>query len=187
MHVLCPAQDAVHAHSIPNIHIITRVCPVSCPVQDAVDRGWLRDARDCLTSHPNMDAVLATALEIAAAMRYLHAHGIVHGGWGWFLSWMVGWFSWFVQLVGWLVDWGGGVWGRGVGMCMCVLGGVLWVFEMRGMWLLQVASCACTVWGLGTWLLLNRTPWFVLLSSSPPSQPVGGVCSNTTVGRTSFP
>jgi tRNA A-37 threonylcarbamoyl transferase component Bud32 len=26
-----------------------------------------------------MSAIIATALEIASAMRYLHAHGVVHG------------------------------------------------------------------------------------------------------------
>lgn len=53
-------------------------CDRGC-LQDAVDRGWLRDRPDCLGSVPNMDAVITTALEIASAMRYLHAHGVVHG------------------------------------------------------------------------------------------------------------
>mmetsp|Transcript_31353 Transcript_31353/g.79990 ORF Transcript_31353/g.79990 Transcript_31353/m.79990 type:complete len:891 (-) Transcript_31353:88-2760(-) len=63
--------------------IVMEYCDRGC-VQDAVDRGWLRDKRDCLTSHANMDAVLATCLEIASALCYLHAHDIVHGdltGW----------------------------------------------------------------------------------------------------------
>lgn len=55
---------------------VPRYC--SC-VQDAVDRGWLRTERNCIDSMPNMDAVLPTALEIASAMQYLHAHDVIHG------------------------------------------------------------------------------------------------------------
>ena len=38
---------------------------------DAVDRGWLRQERT-RASPPSLPAVLATALEIAAALQYLH-------------------------------------------------------------------------------------------------------------------
>mmetsp|Transcript_19044 Transcript_19044/g.32598 ORF Transcript_19044/g.32598 Transcript_19044/m.32598 type:complete len:905 (+) Transcript_19044:39-2753(+) len=68
--------------------MVMEFCDKGC-VQDAVDRGWLRDSRDAQTSKPNMVAILATALEIASAMQYLHAQDIVHGdlsGWNVMLS-----------------------------------------------------------------------------------------------------
>lgn len=45
---------------------------------DAVDRGWLLNRRD-RASGPNMLAVLHTAMEIAAAMQYLHQNNVLHG------------------------------------------------------------------------------------------------------------
>lgn len=45
---------------------------------DALDRGWLRKSR-APGAGPNMRSVLATAQEIATAMQYLHAQGVLHG------------------------------------------------------------------------------------------------------------
>mmetsp|Transcript_35206 Transcript_35206/g.78353 ORF Transcript_35206/g.78353 Transcript_35206/m.78353 type:complete len:865 (-) Transcript_35206:387-2981(-) len=53
-------------------------------LQDAIDRGWLLHKRSCLEGTPSMEAVTATALEIASALRYLHTNDVVHGdlsGW----------------------------------------------------------------------------------------------------------
>ncbi len=41
-------------------------------------RGWLRTKRD-LAGPTNYVAVLQTAQEVASAMHYLHARGIIHG------------------------------------------------------------------------------------------------------------
>lgn len=55
-------------------------------LQDAVDRGWLRVNRTTGASvavgpgsEANMRAVLSTAREMASALSFLHARGIVHG------------------------------------------------------------------------------------------------------------
>ncbi|GAB4819657.1 hypothetical protein N2152v2_006703 [Parachlorella kessleri] len=45
---------------------------------DAAERGWLRTKRD-LAGPTNYVAVLQTAQEVASAMHYLHARGIIHG------------------------------------------------------------------------------------------------------------
>ena len=45
---------------------------------NAVDQGWLRQART-LASPASMPAVVATAREIAAALEYLHSQDIIHG------------------------------------------------------------------------------------------------------------
>lgn len=44
-----------------------------------MDRGWLRSGASCLSSMPRMDAVVGTAAEMASALSFLHARGIVHG------------------------------------------------------------------------------------------------------------
>ena len=43
------------------------------PLQDAIERGWLRAAG------PHLPAVLHTALEVARGLGALHAAGVVHG------------------------------------------------------------------------------------------------------------
>eukprot|EP00798_Chlamydomonas_sp_ICE-L_P025632 gene25632-11290_t len=67
---------------------------------DAIDRGWLTadNPADSMprpstptpsTPTPNMEAIVATSLEIAVAVCYLHSKGIVHGdlsGWNCLLS-----------------------------------------------------------------------------------------------------
>jgi serine/threonine protein kinase len=58
--------------------MVMEFCDRGC-LQDAIDRGWLRTERDCLHSKPHMLSVVATALEVASAMAYLHAHDILHG------------------------------------------------------------------------------------------------------------
>ncbi|GAX81182.1 hypothetical protein CEUSTIGMA_g8615.t1 [Chlamydomonas eustigma] len=58
-------------------------------LQDAIDRGHLCADRFNLSKGPNLQAVLATAHEIATAMRYLHQSSVVHGdlsGWNIMLS-----------------------------------------------------------------------------------------------------
>jgi serine/threonine protein kinase len=53
-------------------------------LQEAVDRGWLMKDRSSVELGPNMTAVLATALEVAAAIRFLHSSSVIHGdlsGW----------------------------------------------------------------------------------------------------------
>lgn len=45
---------------------------------EAVDMGWFRTEL-CLNSRPNLHAIVATALEIASALEYLHDEGMVHG------------------------------------------------------------------------------------------------------------
>ena len=49
------------------------------PLQDAVDRGWLRTERSIVHGTPDMDAIWTTAREIAAGMTYLHSLDILHG------------------------------------------------------------------------------------------------------------
>ncbi|KAI8472786.1 MAG: hypothetical protein J3K34DRAFT_519492 [Monoraphidium minutum] len=53
-------------------------CDKGC-LQDAIDRGWLRDSPSFTTGRPNILAVLTTAREIASGMAYLHSRDIVHG------------------------------------------------------------------------------------------------------------
>jgi tRNA A-37 threonylcarbamoyl transferase component Bud32 len=48
-------------------------------LQDAVERGWLRESRSCVSGPVNLLAVLATAAEIASGMALLHSNGIIHG------------------------------------------------------------------------------------------------------------
>lgn len=44
-----------------------------------MDRGWLRVSSALESSGPRMDAVLATAVELASALAFLHSKDIVHG------------------------------------------------------------------------------------------------------------
>lgn len=58
-------------------------------LQDAIDRGWLRFSRSCVSGAANMQAVIATALELASALNFLHSQEVVHGdlsGWNCMLS-----------------------------------------------------------------------------------------------------
>lgn len=48
-----------------------------CP-QEAVDKGWFR-TKPTIEAPPNMPVILATAAEIADAMAFLHAKGVMHG------------------------------------------------------------------------------------------------------------
>jgi tRNA A-37 threonylcarbamoyl transferase component Bud32 len=48
-------------------------------LQDAIDCGWLRESRSCVSGEVDMLAVMATTAEVAAAMLLLHRAGIVHG------------------------------------------------------------------------------------------------------------
>lgn len=45
---------------------------------DALDRGYLRETPE-LSAAPSFSTILATALDIASALRYLHEEGVVHG------------------------------------------------------------------------------------------------------------
>ncbi|BDA44489.1 probable mitogen-activated protein kinase kinase kinase 11 at C-terminar half [Coccomyxa sp. Obi] len=47
-------------------------------VQEAVDKGWFR-TKPTIEAPPNMPVILATAAEIANAMAFLHAKGVMHG------------------------------------------------------------------------------------------------------------
>ncbi|GLI66067.1 hypothetical protein VaNZ11_009786 [Volvox africanus] len=58
--------------------LIMEYCDRGC-LQDAIDRGWLRISPAMEASGPRMDAVLATALELASALSFLHSKDIVHG------------------------------------------------------------------------------------------------------------
>ncbi|PNW77428.1 hypothetical protein CHLRE_10g436100v5 [Chlamydomonas reinhardtii] len=58
--------------------LIMEYCDRGC-LQDAVDRGWLRVSSALESSGPRMDAVLATAVELASALAFLHSKDIVHG------------------------------------------------------------------------------------------------------------
>ncbi|KAG2501254.1 hypothetical protein HYH03_001061 [Edaphochlamys debaryana] len=58
--------------------LIMEYCDRGC-LQDAIDRGWLRTAPHILESPPRMDALLATAVELASALSFLHGKDIVHG------------------------------------------------------------------------------------------------------------
>mmetsp|Transcript_23522 Transcript_23522/g.51619 ORF Transcript_23522/g.51619 Transcript_23522/m.51619 type:complete len:903 (+) Transcript_23522:219-2927(+) len=58
--------------------IIMEYCDKGC-LQDAVDRGWLRDVRSVVRGVPNMPGIIATAFEMASALNYLHSQGIIHG------------------------------------------------------------------------------------------------------------
>ncbi|KAK9826029.1 hypothetical protein WJX74_006733 [Apatococcus lobatus] len=46
---------------------------------DALFKGWLRTERSLLDGAPDFHMVLATALDIATALEYLHAANILHG------------------------------------------------------------------------------------------------------------
>eukprot|EP00878_Enallax_costatus_P015719 GHUV01016470.1.p1 GENE.GHUV01016470.1~~GHUV01016470.1.p1 ORF type:complete len:346 (+),score=111.35 GHUV01016470.1:799-1836(+) len=48
-------------------------------LQDAVERGWLRERPSCVSGGLNLVAVVAIAAEIASGMSTLHEQGIVHG------------------------------------------------------------------------------------------------------------
>lgn len=48
-------------------------------VQGAIDRGWFKTERSQQMGMPDLSAILATALELAEALEYLHSLGIVHG------------------------------------------------------------------------------------------------------------
>lgn len=48
-------------------------------LQDAIDQGWFLLDRCVAAGHPDLGALLATALEVAEALAALHAHGVVHG------------------------------------------------------------------------------------------------------------
>jgi tRNA A-37 threonylcarbamoyl transferase component Bud32 len=48
-------------------------------LQDAINCGWLRESRSCVSGEVDMLAVMATTAEVAAAMLLLHRAGIVHG------------------------------------------------------------------------------------------------------------
>ncbi|KAG1673547.1 hypothetical protein FOA52_003847 [Chlamydomonas sp. UWO 241] len=53
-------------------------------LQEGLDRGWLCSDRSDVSLGPKMSAVLATAIEIGGAMKYLHECNVVHGdlsGW----------------------------------------------------------------------------------------------------------
>ncbi len=47
-------------------------------LQEAVDKGWFR-TKPTIEAPPNMPVILATAAEIAEAMAFLHAKGVMHG------------------------------------------------------------------------------------------------------------
>jgi serine/threonine protein kinase len=48
-------------------------------VQNACERGWFRTEPSKENGKPDLGIILATALELAEAMEYLHSRGIVHG------------------------------------------------------------------------------------------------------------
>ena len=52
-----------------------------CVVQDANTRGWLRPSsalREQEEARPDMQAVVATALDIAQGMAHMHSRGVLH-------------------------------------------------------------------------------------------------------------
>ncbi|KAL4457312.1 hypothetical protein ABPG75_012177 [Micractinium tetrahymenae] len=59
------------------VWIIQQLCTRGTLI-DAVDRGWLRQRRS-LDAPPNMRAVILTAQDIAAALSFMHSHGVLHG------------------------------------------------------------------------------------------------------------
>ena len=65
----CMAQPKLHT------------CPC-CVAQEAVDKGWFRKERELTrpgSAIPNTETILATALDIAEGVAFLHAQGVVHG------------------------------------------------------------------------------------------------------------
>ncbi len=53
---------------------------MTCPsLQSAIDSGWFLTTRCLGTGHTNMEALLATAGEVAQGLAALHAQGMVHG------------------------------------------------------------------------------------------------------------
>lgn len=58
--------------------LLLEYCDKGC-LQEAIDRGWLRTERSALAGGPNMLAVVATAMEVACALAYLHSNNVVHG------------------------------------------------------------------------------------------------------------
>ena len=47
--------------------------------QGAIERGWFKTERSRTRGKPALGPILATALELAEAMQYLHSRDIVHG------------------------------------------------------------------------------------------------------------
>lgn len=47
--------------------------------QTAIDKGWFRAARTTADARPQLSTILAVAADIAGALAYLHAAGVVHG------------------------------------------------------------------------------------------------------------
>lgn len=53
-----------------------------CVMQEAVDKGWFRKERELThpgSGIPATKPILATALDIAEGVAFLHARGVVHG------------------------------------------------------------------------------------------------------------
>ena len=48
-------------------------------LQGAIERGWFKTEPSRKSGKPALGPILATALELAEAMQYLHSRGILHG------------------------------------------------------------------------------------------------------------
>lgn len=62
----------------PQTWLVLELCDLGS-LQEALDAGLLRTSRDPREGVPHLPAILATAREIASAMAYVHAEGVVHG------------------------------------------------------------------------------------------------------------
>lgn len=71
--------EGLFARRLSAIRYLCLLVTCASPAQDALDRGWLRTSADIETSQPKLEAVLATGIEIASALSFLHAKDIVHG------------------------------------------------------------------------------------------------------------
>ena len=53
-----------------------------CAMQEAIDKGWFRKERELTlpgSGIPDIRQILATALDIAEGVAFLHERGVVHG------------------------------------------------------------------------------------------------------------
>jgi serine/threonine protein kinase len=73
-----PSTYAMNVSLTPrSVWIVQHYCDRGC-LYDAIDIGCLRQER-ARHSPPSLPAVLATALDVASGMEYLHEEGVVHG------------------------------------------------------------------------------------------------------------
>jgi serine/threonine protein kinase len=75
---LCKDTTTTTTTAADQTWIVLELCDRGS-LMDAVERGWFREQRSCVSGPVSLLAVLATAAEVAAGMACLHSAAIVHG------------------------------------------------------------------------------------------------------------